>query len=92
MRSTIWRSVILLSQTGLCNPAGAVLDVLCNVFATKSACIAISDHQEKALFWDGKGICGQGTHSSWAQQFVTWTLTGINNEIIIVEDASKDAR
>lgn len=54
--------------------------------------MAVSEHQDRVFFWAGSGMCKTGSHSIWAKQFTNWVLSTSNHEIIIVEDASTDAR
>ncbi len=79
-------------QVYFCAAAEAILEVACSTFGVESACVAVTEGQEKVFFWAGRGICTTGTHSVWAQQFVTWALASNNHEVAIVEDASTDAR
>ncbi len=75
-----------------CGGAEAILEVVCSTFNVESSCVAVSEHHDRVYFWAGSGMCKAGSHSIWAKQFINRVLSTSNHEIIIVEDASIDAR
>lgn len=75
-----------------CGTAEALLEVVCSTFSVESSCVAVSEQHDRVFFWAGSGMCKTGSHSIWAKQFTNWVLSTSNHEVIIVEDASTDAR
>ncbi|BDA43374.1 probable serine/threonine-protein kinase STY8 at C-terminar half [Coccomyxa sp. Obi] len=87
---TVRQLQIIENKSG---PAGeAILEVVCSTFNVESSCVAVNEHHDRVFFWAGSGMCKTGSHSIWAQQFTNWVLSTSSHEIIIIEDASTDAR
>jgi hypothetical protein len=78
--------------TVLCYLAESLLDTLCDIFQTESACVALVDYPDKVFFWSGRGICTPRTYAQWAMPFLTTTLATSINRVVIIEDAQTDAR
>lgn len=66
--------------------------MLCTAFQSRSACVALMEQPQKVLVWSGRGLCEAGTHALWMMDFLQCCLRSPNNEVIIVEDAHRDAR